>query len=109
MRGYIKYFEGGKNMSFKIEDDNVYLSYSELWNKIKKASNIRFHSQPIYDGKYIKTKVKAFNCVINTVFSNNEIPKEKNHYICITCLRLHHGCFFFRLKNYFLIENVGQK
>ena len=28
-------------MSFNIEDDNVYLSYSELWNKIKEASNIR--------------------------------------------------------------------
>ena len=33
----------------------------EIWNKIKKASNIRFHSQPIYDDKYMKTKVKTFN------------------------------------------------
>ena len=81
-------------MSFKIEDDNVYLSYSELWNKIKKASNIRFHSQPIYGRKYIKTKVKTFNCVINTAFSNNEIQKEKNHFICIACLRFQHGYFF---------------
>ena len=47
MSGYIKYFDnGGKNMSFKIEDDNIYLGYIEIWNKIKKASDIRFHSQP---------------------------------------------------------------
>ena len=50
----------------------------------KKAVNIRFYSQPIYDENYIKTKVKAFNNVINTVFLNNKIPKEKNHYTCIT-------------------------
>ena len=38
MSGYIKYFDdGGKNKS-------VFLGYSEIWNKIKRASNIRFHS-----------------------------------------------------------------
>ena len=37
MSGYIKYFDnGGKNMSFLIEDEDVYLKYSEIWNKIKK-------------------------------------------------------------------------
>ena len=31
MSGWIKYFEnGGKNMSFKIEDDEVYLKYNEI-------------------------------------------------------------------------------
>ena len=67
--GYIKYFDdGGKNMSFKIKDDNVLFRYNEIWNKIKKTLNIRFHSQPIYDEKYIKTKVKTFDYVINTFF-----------------------------------------
>ena len=36
MSGWIKYFEnGGKNMSFKIEDDEVYIKYNSIWNKIK--------------------------------------------------------------------------
>ena len=78
--GYMNYFDdGGKNMSFKIENDNVYLPYIEISNKIKRASNLRFHSQLIYDIKYIKTKVKTFNGVINTVFSDNKILKEKSH------------------------------
>ena len=69
MSGYIKYFHnGGKNMSFKIEDENVYLKYTEIWNKIKNSLSIEFHSQPIYDDKYIKTKVKTFNSMINTFF-----------------------------------------
>ena len=84
---HIKNFDdGGKNIYFQIEDDNVFLPYIEIWNKIKTASNVRFHSQPIYDGKHIKTKVKKFNNVINTVFIDNKIPKEKNNYICIAAI-----------------------
>ena len=31
MSGYIKYFDnGGKNMSFKIEEESVYLKYTEI-------------------------------------------------------------------------------
>ena len=38
MSGYIKYFDdGGKNMSFKIEHEGVYLEYYEIWSKIKKT------------------------------------------------------------------------
>ena len=37
MGGCIIYFDnGGKNMSFKIEDYNVLIIYNEFWNKIKK-------------------------------------------------------------------------
>ena len=36
MSGYVKYFDNdGKNMSFKIEDESVYLKCTEIWNKIK--------------------------------------------------------------------------
>ena len=68
MSGYIKYFDnGGKNISFKIEDESAYLKCTEICNKIKKLLNTRFHNQPIYDDKYIKTKVKKFSTMINTL------------------------------------------
>ena len=57
--GYINFFEnGGKNMSFMIEDDSVLIKYNEIWNKIKKSLNITIPSMPVYDEKYIKAKVK---------------------------------------------------
>ena len=87
MSGYIEYFEnGGKNMSFKIEEESVYLKYSEIWNKIKSVLNVKFHSQPIYNDKYIKTKVKTFNNTINTLFAGDEIPTERNHYVCLSAI-----------------------
>ena len=61
MVGYIKCFkDGGRNMSFKIEDEDVYLKYNEIWNKIKSILNVKFHSQPIYDDKYIKTVLSSY-------------------------------------------------
>ena len=40
MSRYIKYIDnGGKNMSFRIENEVVHLKYNEIWNKIKKALN----------------------------------------------------------------------
>ena len=59
MSGWIKYFEHEvKNMSFKIEDDEVYLKYNKIWKKIKDLlSGIRLSSNVIYDDQYIKTKL----------------------------------------------------
>ena len=47
---YIEYFENdGKNMSFLIKDDDILVKHNEIWNKIKKTLNIKFHSMSIYD------------------------------------------------------------
>ena len=77
MSRYIKYFEnGGKNVSFLIKDDDVLDKYNEIWNKIKKALNKKFHSMSVYDEKYMKAKVREFNDVIKTNFLGDEIPKK---------------------------------
>ena len=81
MNGYIKYFENGsKNMSFFIKDDDVLNKYNEIWDKIKEKINIKFHSEPIYDKKYIKAKVREYDRVIKTNFLGNI------RYTCIACL-----------------------
>ena len=55
--GNRKHFDdGGKNMPSKIEDDDIFLKYIEMWKKTKRTLDIKFHNEPIYDEKYIKTK-----------------------------------------------------
>ena len=90
MSGWIKYFEhGGKKISFKIEDDKVYLKYNESWGKIKESLNgVKLSSDLIYDGSYIKAKVKTFNEVIKTLFDRCEIPKERVEYNCLACISI---------------------
>ena len=98
MSGYINYFDdgrcikyfddGGKNMSLRIENDNVLLKYNKIWTKIKKTLNIKLHIQPVYDEKYIKTKVKTFNGVVNTMFWNDKIWKENVYYTRIAAINI---------------------
>ena len=77
MSVYIKYFEnGGKNMSSVTKDEDVLNKYNKIPNKINKILNIKFHSMPVYDEKYIKAKVGEFNGVIKRNFLGDEIPKE---------------------------------
>ena len=66
-------------MSFLIDDDDVILKYNQIWKKNKKLLGVELDSQPIYEGNYIKTKVKTFENVVTTVFSNDEIPKKTKH------------------------------
>ena len=75
-------------MSFLIKDDDVLDKYNEIWNKIKKTLNIKFHSMPIYDKKCIKGKVREFSGVIKTNFLGDEIPKENVHYAYIACITI---------------------
>ena len=52
----------------------------------KKVSNIlkkEFDNKPVYNEKYLKTKIKSYNGKINTNFYNNKIPKEGSKYICL--------------------------
>ena len=66
---YIKYFEkGGKKMSFLIKDDEVWEKYEKNWNMIKNKLSIKFQSEPIYENKYLKAKVREFDGVIKTHF-----------------------------------------
>ena len=89
MSGYIKYFEnGGKNMSFLIKDDEVWEKYEQIWDVIKNKLKIKFHSEPVYEYKYLKTKVREYDGVIKTNFLGNGIPKENMLYTCIACIAI---------------------
>ena len=89
MSGYMKYFEyGSPNMSFLIKDGKVWEKYKEIWGVIKNKLEIKFHSLPVYDKKYLKTKVREYDGVIKTNFLNNGIPKENMHYTCIACITI---------------------
>ena len=89
MSGYIKYFEnGGKNMSFLIKDDEVWDKYDKIWDVIKNKLNIKFHSEPVYEYKYLKTKVREFDGVIKTIFLGDDMPKENMHYTSIACITI---------------------
>ena len=87
MSGYIKYFdEGGKNMPFVTDDEEVYKKYNEIWEIIRKFLKLKFFVSPIRDDKYVIAKLKIFKNVNITTFTNNVTPEEKTRYTCISAI-----------------------
>ena len=73
-------------MSFLIKNSEVWEKYEDIWNVIKNKLNIKFHNQPIYENKYLKTKVREFYGSIETDFLGNNLPKENTYCTCIACI-----------------------
>ena len=87
MSGYIKYFDdGGKNMSFVTNNKEIYKKYNEIWEVVRKLLKLKFFVNPVRDNKYIISKLKIFNKINRTTFTDNVVPIEKNHYICIPAI-----------------------
>ena len=73
-------------MSFTTDDEKVYEKFDEIWNVVKRLLKLKFTVDPIREGKYISAKLKIFRKKNLTTFSNNIVPSEKNHYICIPAI-----------------------
>ena len=57
----------------------------QKWDVIKNKLGINFHSEPVYEYKYLKPKVREFDGVIKTNFLGNGMPKENIYYTWIAC------------------------
>ena len=87
MNGYIKYFDDGrKNMSFVMDDEETYEKYNEIWEVTRKLLKVDFTVGPVRDDKYLVVKLKIFDRINRTTFTNNAIPIERSHYICIPAI-----------------------
>ena len=53
---------------------------------LKKMLKLKYSADPIRDKNFIVTKLKVFNGVNNTTYTDKKIPKEKNHYACIAAI-----------------------
>ena len=87
MNGYIKSFDdGGKNMSFVTDHEEIYENHNEIWEVVRKLLKLKFNFDLIRDDKYVIAKLKIFNKVNRTTFTDNIIPFEKNHYTFIPAI-----------------------
>ena len=87
MNGYIKYFDdGSKYMSFVTDDKEVYEKYNEIWEVVRKLLKVKFTVGPVLDDKYLIAKLKIFNGINRTTFTNSAIPIERTSYNCIPAI-----------------------
>ena len=65
-----------------------------------KSMKKEFDSEPVYNKKYLKAKIKSDNGKVNTSFRNNKIPKKGSQFICLSVILI--DSVFRTEKNYYL-------
>ena len=69
IRAYVKTFKvkngdkdkNNKLISFLIYDEKLLEKYKAVWTKIEDLKNIELNALPVYDAKYIKTKIRTYD------------------------------------------------
>ena len=75
-------------MCFFIKDDEVWEKYEQIWDVIKNKRGIKFRSEPLFEQKYLKARVRESDGVIKTNFLGDDTPKENMHFTCIACITI---------------------
>ena len=55
--------------------------FNEIWEKIKNSIKKKFHSEPVYNGKFLKAKIKSYNGKTKSNFHCYKTPKESSEFI----------------------------
>ena len=86
-------------MSFLIRDDELLGKHNKIWEKVKNSIKKEFDSEPVYNEKYLKAKIKPYNGKTKTNFHNEKIPKEGSQLICLSVILI--DSVFRMRKNYY--------
>ena len=89
MNACVKYFDkNNKCINLLVNDKEILKKYLEISNKIKGLIKNEFNSEPVYNDKYIKTKIKIYNNRVYTNFQHNKIPKDNEYFACLSVILL---------------------
>ena len=84
MSGYDKTFKvkdeikdkNNKMMSFRKDDEKLLEKYKAILTKIEHLKSIELNALPVYDDRYIKTKIKTYSDKVYTNFRGLNVPKD---------------------------------
>ena len=69
-------YKNNKLMSFCIDDDELLEKYETIWIKIEDLKNVELNALPVYDDRYMKTKVGTYGDKIYTIFHGLNMPED---------------------------------
>ena len=72
MSAYRRDFDETKCISFFIKVDELLEKYNTILDKFSNSMKKGFYSKPVYNEKYLKTKIKSYELKISISFSGDE-------------------------------------
>ena len=84
MSGYVKTFkvkerdknESSKLLSYRMDHEKLFEKYKAIWTKIEDLKNIELNALPVYDDKYIKTKIRTYVDKVYISFRGLNVPED---------------------------------
>ena len=68
-----------------VNNNEILEIYNEIWNEIKNLFKKEFHSEPVYDDKYIKAKINPYKANVY----GNKTTIERELYTCFSVILLY--------------------
>ena len=76
-----------KSIYFLIEDDELLEKCNTIWDKVSDYMKKEFDSEPVYNKKFLKTKIKSHGTEV-TDFYDKKIPKVDFNHTCLAVISL---------------------
>ena len=101
INAYAKYFDKNSKYINHLVKGKKNTKYLKISDKVKSLIKKELKSGPVYNGKYIKTKIKIYNDKAYTHFQHNKIPKDNEYCVCLSVIWLD-SIFVNSNKEYYL-------
>ena len=76
-------------MSFRIDDEKLLEKYKATWTKIEDLKNIELNALPVYDKRYIKTKIRTYGDKVYTNFCGLNVPEDDIEFESFTVISIY--------------------
>ena len=80
--------KSNKLMSFRIDDEKLLEKYKAIWTKIQNLKNIELNALPVYDYRYIKTKIRTYVNKVYTNFRGLNVPEDDIEFESFTIISI---------------------
>ena len=102
--------KNNKLISFPVDDEKQLEKYKAIWTKIEDLKNIELDALPVYDDRYIKTKIRTYSNKVYTDLrglnvSEDDIECEYFSVISINYLLVYENKYYLQVY----LENCAYK
>ena len=64
-------------MDIHLDNEKLLEKYNNIWTKVENSKNIELNALPVYDDRYIKTKITIYNYKVYTNFCGLNVPEDE--------------------------------
>ena len=75
-------------MFFSIYNQKLLEKYKGIWTIIKELKNIEFNALPVYDNRYIKTKIRTYDGKVYNDFHSLNMPEDDTEFESFTIISI---------------------